>query len=132
MEARDSFLLVILRDRLEVARELLTETGSIFVQIGDENVHLVRCVLDEVFGSENAVSAQFISAKTSSASDGAEFRGVIDYIIWYAKDTVTRSNIKTLFNSDKVAGVQGATMYDAVELSNGEQKVAYQAGRSFA
>ena len=45
-----------LRDRLVVARELLTETGSIFVQIGDENVHLVRCLLDEVFGSENFVT----------------------------------------------------------------------------
>ncbi len=45
--------LAYLRDRLSVARELLTETGSVFVQIGDENVHLVRCVLDEVFGSEN-------------------------------------------------------------------------------
>ncbi|MBW2119863.1 MAG: site-specific DNA-methyltransferase, partial [Deltaproteobacteria bacterium] len=45
-----------LRDRLVVARELLTETGSVFVQIGDENVHLVRCLLDEVFGSENFVS----------------------------------------------------------------------------
>ena len=45
--------LAYLRDRLAVARELLTETGSVFVQIGDENVHLVRCVLDEVFGSEN-------------------------------------------------------------------------------
>ena len=48
--------LAYLRDRLVVARELLTETGSVFVQIGDENVHLVRCVLDEVFGSENFVS----------------------------------------------------------------------------
>ena len=45
--------LAYLRDRLVVARDLLTESGSIFVQIGDENVHLVRCVLDEVFGSEN-------------------------------------------------------------------------------
>ena len=45
--------LAYLRDRLVVARDLLTETGSIFVQIGDENVHLVRCLLDEVFGSEN-------------------------------------------------------------------------------
>ena len=48
--------LAYLRDRLAVARDLLTESGSIFVQIGDENVHLVRCVLDEVFGSENFVA----------------------------------------------------------------------------
>ena len=48
--------LTYLRDRLVAARELLTETGSIFVQIGDENVHLVRCLMDEVFGSDNIVS----------------------------------------------------------------------------
>ena len=48
--------LTYLRDRLVVARELLTETGSIFVQIGDENVHLVRCLMDEVFGSDNFVA----------------------------------------------------------------------------
>ena len=56
--------LAYLRDRLVVARDLLTETGSVFVQIGDENVHLVRCVLDEVFGSEN-FCAVMISVKTS-------------------------------------------------------------------
>ena len=49
--------LAYLRDRLVVARELLTETGCVFVQIGDENVHLVRCLLDEVFGSENFCGA---------------------------------------------------------------------------
>ena len=43
----------ILRDRLLAARELLTETGSVFVQIGDENVHLVRCLMDEVFGRKS-------------------------------------------------------------------------------
>jgi adenine-specific DNA-methyltransferase len=48
--------LAYLRDRLVVARDLLTDTGSIFVQIGDKNVHLVRCVMDEVFGSENFVA----------------------------------------------------------------------------
>jgi len=56
-----------LRDRLVVARELLTETGSIFVQIGDENVHLVRCVMDEVFGSTPTPRA--------AASHGSNFRG---------------------------------------------------------
>jgi adenine-specific DNA-methyltransferase len=48
--------LTYLRDRLAVTRELLTESGSLFVQIGDENVHLVRCLLDEVFGSENHIT----------------------------------------------------------------------------
>ena len=51
--------LAYLRDRLGVARDLLTETGSCFVQIGDENVHLVRCLMDEVFGSENFISWYF-------------------------------------------------------------------------
>ena len=72
-----------LRDRLAAARGLLTETGSIFVQIGDENVHLVRCVLDEVFGSENCV-AQIVFRKTSGKA-GASLDGVYDTLLWYAK-----------------------------------------------
>jgi adenine-specific DNA-methyltransferase len=56
-----------LRDCLAAARDLLTDSGSIFVQIGDENVHLVRCVLDEVFGSDNFV-AQITFAKTTSST----------------------------------------------------------------
>jgi adenine-specific DNA-methyltransferase len=55
-----------MRDRLAVARDLLNETGSIFVQIGDENVHLVRTILDEVFGSDNFV-AEIAFKKTSGA-----------------------------------------------------------------
>ena len=58
--------LAYLRDRLVVARDLLTETGSVFVQIGDENVHLVRCVMDEVFGSENFCRADYFPEDTSS------------------------------------------------------------------
>ena len=61
--------LAYLRDRLTVARELLTESGSIFVQIGDENVHLVRCVMDEVFGSENFV--RLIAFSKTSGRDAA-------------------------------------------------------------
>jgi adenine-specific DNA-methyltransferase len=73
-----------LRDRLVVARELLTESGSIFVQIGDENVHLVRELLDEVFGSENFV-AQIVFDKTSSSSMDY-LDGVSDYVLWYARE----------------------------------------------
>lgn len=72
-----------LRDRLLAARDLLTETGSVFVQIGDENVHLVRCVLDEVFGSENFI-AQIAFAKTSGLESDYLY-GVFDFILWYAK-----------------------------------------------
>ncbi len=75
--------LAYLRDRLVVARELLTETGSVFVQIGDENLHLVRCLLDEVFGSENFVS-QVVFQKTGGASTNL-LAGTVDYLVWYAK-----------------------------------------------
>jgi len=76
--------LAYLRDRLVTARELLTETGSVFVQIGDENVHLVRNVLDEVFGSENFMSIVFVS-KTSGFGDTISLASVGDFILWYAK-----------------------------------------------
>jgi adenine-specific DNA-methyltransferase len=73
------------RDRLRVSQDLLSETGSIFVQIGDANIHLVRCLLDEVFGSENFRSLIFV-AKTSGFADAASLGSVGDYIIWYAKN----------------------------------------------
>jgi len=76
--------LAYLRDRLTVARELLTESGSVFVQIGDENVHLVRCVLDEVFGSENFVS--LITFQKTSYQETNYLANVCDYILWYGKD----------------------------------------------
>ena len=79
--------LAYLRDRLVVARELLTETGSVFVQIGDENVHLVRCVLDEVFGSESFVS--LISFTTTTSQTSQFVPCVVDYILWYAKERIS-------------------------------------------
>lgn len=78
-----------LRDRLLVARELLTESGSCFVQIGDENVHIVRSLMDEVFGSENFVN-QITVRKTHTAgspSGGTDvLASVSDYLIWYSVD----------------------------------------------
>jgi adenine-specific DNA-methyltransferase len=76
--------LTYLRDRLAVARELLTESGSIFVQIGDENVHRVRAVMDEVFGEENIVTL-IPFAKTGGQTSG-NLSSVCDYIIWFAKN----------------------------------------------
>ena len=75
--------LAYLRDRLTVARDLLSETGSIFVQIGDQNVHLVRSVLDEVFGSECAVVTIVVKKKGSQKSSFID--PVNDYILWYSK-----------------------------------------------
>ena len=76
--------LTYLRDRLTVARDLLSETGSIFVQIGDENVHHVREVLDEVFGGKNFIS--LISVQTTSGFATNYIGNVSDYILWFAKN----------------------------------------------
>ena len=76
--------LTYLRDRLTVARDLLTESGSIFVQIGDENVHRVRAVMDEVFGDENFVT-QITYKVTSGFERSLGPRRIQDYILWYAK-----------------------------------------------
>ena len=81
--------LTYLRDRLTVARDLLTESGSIFVQIGDENVHRVRAVMDEVFGPENFVRL-ITFVKTSGQTDNL-LASVSDYIVWYGKE---RSKLK--------------------------------------
>ena len=76
--------LTVLRDWLAVARDLLTETGSIFVQIGDENVHLVRCLLDEVFGTENCAAQ--IAFKSTDPLGQKGLPQAYDYLLWYAKD----------------------------------------------
>ena len=76
--------LTYLRDRLTVARDLLTDSGSIFVQIGDENVHRVRAMMDEVFGEGNLVSEIEVQ-KTYGFSSDAIFINVSDFILWYAK-----------------------------------------------
>ena len=73
-----------LRDRLLLARELLTDSGSCFVQIGDENVHRVSMILDDIFGAENRI-ATITFAKTSNSSS-KHLPDVVDYLLWYAKD----------------------------------------------
>jgi len=104
-----------LRDRLVIARELLTETGSVFVQIGDENVHLVRCLMDEVMGSENFVS--LITTKKSGGM-GQEFvDNVSDYILWYAKK---KSFVKyRQLYAEKVLAKGAGSRYNQVELQDG-------------
>jgi adenine-specific DNA-methyltransferase len=95
--------LTYLRDRLTVARELLTESGSVYIQIGDENVHLIRGVLDEIFGREQFVS-QIGFAKTSGLESVFRISATFDYIICYAKNTNQlkfRSISKPKGNSDK-------------------------------
>ncbi len=72
-----------LRDRLTVARDLLSDSGSIFVQIGDENVHRVRALMDEIFGEENHIN--LIAFQKTSSSTSGFLGGVADYILWYGK-----------------------------------------------
>ncbi len=99
--------LTYLRDRLTVARDLLTESGSIFVQIGDENVHRVRALMDEIFGDENFVR-EIVFTKTTGL--GQELlNGVNDYVLWYAKVVKTVKYRKTFLR--KVAGTTGASRY---------------------
>ena len=76
--------LTYLRDRLTVAWDLLAESGSIFVQIGDENVHRVRAVMDEVFGAYNFTS--LISVQTTSGFQADYLGNMSDFVLWYAKD----------------------------------------------
>ena len=73
--------LTYLRDRLTVARDLLTDSGSIFVQIGDENVHRVRAVMDEVFGE---TTSSFITIKKTSGSTELYIPHVSDHPLWFA------------------------------------------------
>jgi len=107
--------LAYLRDRLVVARDLLTETGSVFLQIGDENVHLVRCVMDEVFGSENFVANIAFKKKKMPLRETYIFT-MCDYLVWYGKDA-KQTKFKKLFmsRSDSPDGD-----YGYVELPSGE------------
>ena len=99
--------LTYLRDRLTVARDLLTESGSIFVQIGDENVHRVRTVMDEVFGEGNFVS-QISFSKTTGFS-GSHLSNVADHLLWFAKN-LGRVKYRELTRK-KQLGEAGATAY---------------------
>ena len=76
--------LTYLRDRLTLARDLLCESGAVFVQIGDQNVHRVRVLLDELFGDENCVAQ--ISVKKTSGATGDNVPGTTDFVLFYAKN----------------------------------------------
>jgi len=110
--------LIYLRDRLTVARELLTESGSIFVQIGDENVHRVRAVMDEVFGEDNFCN--MIEFQKSAGQASELLPSVSDYILWYGK---SRASIKyrKLYET-KNSATRGGSGYKNIELSNGERR----------
>ena len=105
-----------LRDRLVMSRELLTESGSCFVQISDENVHLVRNLMDDVFGSENFVS-QIIYTKTSGATSGI-LGTVTDFILWYCRNK-DEIKVRKLFKS--IDFDKEGSLYHDIELSDGRR-----------
>ena len=104
-----------LRDRLTIARDLLAESGSCFVQIGDENVHRVRALMDEVFGEDN-FEAQITYASTSGLG-GDELSKATNYILWFCKNREARKFRQLL--KRKELGGEGAEFYTSVELENG-------------
>ena len=107
--------LTYLRDRLTVARDLLTESGSVFVQIGDENVHRVRALMDEVFGEENF--GGLINFQKTGSLAGNLLPGTVDYIIWFTKDRQS-AKYRQLFKIRR-EGTTSLDRYDYVETENG-------------
>jgi adenine-specific DNA-methyltransferase len=107
-----------LKERLTVARGLLADAGSVFLQIGEENLHRVRSLLDEVFGPENFI-AVIVATKTTGAS--MEFLdSVADYVLWYAKDrSVTK--YRQLFLDKSESGI-GFAAYRFAEFETGERR----------
>ncbi len=105
-----------LRDRLLIAKELLTESGSCFVQIGVENVHLVRNLMDEVFGSENFVSV--ITFKKSGGMGEQLLDNIADYIIWYGK-SIDKLKYRQIYQAKEFSSGAGAR-YNQVETPDGK------------
>ena len=109
--------LTYLRDRLLLAKELLTESGSCFVQISDENVHLVRNLMDEVFGVENHVATiTFRKKKMPFSAKYLEY--LCDYLIFFAKD-IRKIKFRKIF---KYKNVQGDSKWCFVQLPNGTRR----------
>lgn len=107
--------LTYLRDRLTVARDLLSESGSIFVQIGDENVHRVRAVMDEIFGEENFVCS--ISAQKTGSQSGDFLQATSDAILWYTRKKVAASRkFRPLF-LERIGEESKALIFDRDDFS---------------
>lgn len=109
--------LTYLRDRLLLARELLHESGSVFVQISDENVHLVRNILDEVFGPENFFS-EICFTKKNMPLGGKKLFNPADYIIWYGKN-IEKIKFNKLYRPKTV---EVGTLYNWGLFPNGAQR----------
>jgi adenine-specific DNA-methyltransferase len=112
--------LTYLRDRLLVARELLHESGSCFVQISDENVHLVRNLMDEVFGSENFFAQ--INFKSMQALGQSGMAKVYDYLIWYARD-IEKIKFRPIFVAKDIEDDREYRFVDDPKAPNGFRKL---------
>ena len=106
------------RDCLLLARELLNDSGSVFVQISDENLHHVREVGDEVFGPANFIST--ISFSKTTGSTGEEISSTTDFLIWWARDR-ERIRFQRIYK-DKNAGLADPGPYSWIELSDGTRR----------
>lgn len=115
-----------LRDRLIAARDLLTDSGSIFVQIGDENVHLVRALLDEVFGAENFVS-QIVFRKTTGKG-GQLLDNTYDLLLWFARNRTTL-RYRPLYEARLVADDQNLRSLELVDGTRRAMSGAEASGR---
>ena len=110
--------LTYLRDRLLLAKDLLTSSGSCFVQISDENIHLVRLVMDEIFSSKNFVS--LITVRKKGGLGRKTLDNVSDYVIWYCKD---KDNIKyNQLYTEKNFDDNSTSLYNYGEFPNGERR----------
>ncbi len=112
--------LTYLRDRLLVARDLLTPSGSVFVQISDDNLHHVREVMDEVFGAENFASVIAFKKTTSATSEGLP--SIADYLLWYARDR-DRMRYRPMYRGKQIGG-DGSEQYTWIELADGSRRKA--------
>ena len=107
--------LTYLRDRLTLARDLLSNSGSIFVQMGDENVHRVRALMDEVFGEKNFLS--LVTFQTSTGRTAQTLDSVSDYLLWYAKESAT-VKFHQLFAGDEGFRPSGSDFTGRFELGD--------------
>ncbi len=110
--------LTYMRDRLLLARELLHESGSVFVQISDENLHLVRNLMDEVFEAKNFVA--LITVQKTAGQTSKYLAGTSDYVLWYAKK-LDALKYRQLFVEKELGGL-GSSMYQFVELPDGTRR----------
>jgi adenine-specific DNA-methyltransferase len=112
--------LTYLRDRLTVARDLLAESGSIFVQIGDENVHRVRSVIDEVFGDTNFISE--ILLKKGGTATSSYIPSTSDFILFYAKNNEALKYRQLFFSKNVGVGESTGERYDQIEYTDGQRR----------